>query len=493
MKVLLVNPEIDNFFKSVSTPLGLLSIATHIHNKGHQVKLIDMVIRRYDVEKILDEFNPDVVGISVTSTKCISDALRLSRVIKHRKIPVVWGGHMASSVPEISLRSELVDYITIGEGEFTWEELLSCLESKGDVHSVAGLAFLENGVFVRNADRELSDLADLPVMDWSLIHVEDYFQTLFGCKKMLSVYTLKGCPGRCAFCFCQSFQKCSFRRRPIEYVMQEVRHLVEAVGADGIHYGSEMIARNSKELHEFCDRIDSMGLKFVWGGNARVGMIDPDDFKYMYDKGCRWLYFGLESGSAGVQTLMNKNLPLDKVKPTIQACTDAGIAAITSYIVGYPDETPEDLQKTIDLKKSIPTAMGDCNLFYLFPETDICNRLISEGRYKLPERIEDFSGNVPFERLQKNYSAVPDRDLRVARAFILWSTFTRRTSEKTGNSNFFAAKAVTDAVKRIYGFGFKKSLCYLCQTGGSFLEVVNNLLFFPGIRKKYGMYDTKSK
>lgn len=88
------------------------------------------------------------------------------------------------------------NYIILGEGEVTWLELVNTLENSGDISAVNGLAYPENGKTIYTKQRDVADISQFPDIDWSLINVENYFSSFFGCDKMLYLRASKGCPAQ---------------------------------------------------------------------------------------------------------------------------------------------------------------------------------------------------------------------------------------------------------------------------------------------------------
>lgn len=490
MKVLLVNPQPKRFFKSSTCPLGLLSIATYLNERNHTVRIVDRDVKKA-YTKTISEFKPDIIGVSVISNKAIDDAIIFSEIAHTQNIPVVWGGALASVIPKTVLESGCVDYVIIGEGEITWEVLLETLKNNTALNAVDGLAYADAGEIIINKDRAFADLADLPVIDWSLINPSDYFQSLFAAKKMLYLYSAKGCPEQCTFCFNKGFNKCTYRKRPFEYCIKEIQYLTAHTALDGVHFADELWCRNKKEMIENCDKLCSAGLNIVWGCNARIGIYSKEDFEYMFKAGCRWMFFGVESGSEKIQQEIKKRISLDKVEETVKNCTDSGIAAITSFIIGFPDETQEDIQKTIALAKKIPGAMYDFNLYFPVPGSEMCDKLIGEGRYKLPKTLAEYSKILPTEKLQINFSKIPSKELKVIRAYFMWSSFSRKNASSGSNQYAFTKKAITDAVKSLFGHGIKNFAITFAFSAGTFLGIVFSLLLHLKIRKKYGLGKSK--
>lgn len=492
MKVLLVQPRPKYYYKATTSPLGLLSIATYLKEKKHTVKIVDRIVNSADYVKTLNEFNPDIVGVSVISQKSISDALHVSLEAQQRKTPVVWGGALASVVPEVVLKHDSINYVIISEGEKTWNELLDSLENKTALDTIDGLAYMEDGVVHINKERAFADLVNFPPIDWSLVDPTAYLQSYFSTNRMINLYSSKGCPWQCAFCFNNgSINRCEYRKRPFQSYLEEIRYLVDTVEIDGVHFVDELWCRNNKEMVEKCDLLINSGIKILWGCSARIETFCKEDYEYLFRAGCRWIFFGIESGSKRMQREINKNIPLDIVTESISNCVASGITAITSFIIGFPGETIEDVKQTVDLAKKISMAMYDFSLYFPVPGSDLCKKLVAEGKYTLPNNLEECGKILPTDRLVENFSNIPTRDLKVIRAFFMWSSFTRKGNFSGTEASSFTKKAVKDAIKGMFGLGVKSFLVSFYVNVKTFLDIFFSLVLHPKIRRKYGLKKTK--
>ncbi len=493
MKVLLVSPAVEYYYKSATSPLGVLAIASYLQEKGHTVKFVDRCVKKDDFNIVLNEFQPQVVGVAIMSSKVIADAKGIYENCAQKGIFVIAGGATASAVPELIIRDKCADAVIKGEGEITWAEALEAIEAKKSFDDVLGMCYIEKStdLYIENEDRPFADLATFPATDWSLVENPSvYFQSLFGQKKVLYIYTAKGCPGQCTFCFNETFQKRCYRKRPLSIALKEIQYLIENFAMDGVHFSDEIWCRTREEMFDNCDLINKSGLNFEWGCNFRIGQIKPEDFKLMYDAGCRWVFFGIESGSEYIQKKMKKGIRLDKVYETLKACTDAGITAISSFIIGFPGERPEDLKKTCELIKSIPFSMFDSNFFYPFYGTKIYSELEAAGRCHAPKTLNDLRNleQSEFKLLNtNNFTEIPTRDLKVVRSWILWQSFTRNIETKDGKKEPFAFKAAIDAIKSLFGGGLKHFILSFKNSADMLLNVMFNVFCFPSIRKKYGI------
>lgn len=488
MKVLMIYPAVERYYRSITGPSGVLSISTFLKANGHEVKFVDRCVKRESIKGLFAAFKPEICGISFISTRSIADVHDIYTEAKNRGVPVIAGGPLSSTVPEMVINEGYADMVIKGEGEITWLETLRALENGAPLSEVDGLCYKENGVFNENKDREFADLSLFPPIDWTIAGDPSvYFQTLFSFKNIMYIYTAKGCVGQCTFCFSKNFQKGCFRKRPMSAALTEIKFLKENYGLDGVHFCDELWCKTREQVYDNCRAISESNLNFAWGCNFRIGQLKNEDFEYMYSVGCRWIFFGIESGSEYTHKLMKKGIQLDKVYETVKACYDAGITPICSFIMGFPGERIEDLKKTCALIKKISFAMFDCSFFYPQEGTEIYEELVAKGEMQEYKTLQDLRypelDEFKFITLN-NHSKVPTRDLKVVRSWILWQSFTRKTPGKKG---FFGLKAVRDAVLGLFGGGFKHFLISFKRAADMFTNVVFNVFIFRRILKKYGL------
>lgn len=488
MNVLFINPKTSRYTRSISVPLGLLSIASYLESKGHTVMIYDRTTDKQPAEAVIDSFAPDIAGISIVSYKSVNDALLVATELKKRNIPIIAGGPLPSVLAEITLAHDCIDVISLGEGELTWEDLAGYYEGKiENLADIRGIAFRnENREIIFTESRPFADLSQLAPLNWSLIDVPKYFQSSYGCKKMLYLYAAKGCPFSCTFCYNKDFHKCTYRKRPLEMLLDEIKLLVNNYGMDGVYFADEMWCRNRNEMHEICDNLKMLGLDFVWGCQTRIGLFDDDDFKYMYDSGCRWIFFGIESGSKNILKKINKRIDYNKIENTFRACKSASIACIGSFIVGFPNETCDDLRETVSLIKKLDTSLINMNYLAVIPGSEIYKSLVASGKYKQASTLAEFSKQNPLENLEYNYSKIPDKDIKVIRAYYMWRSFTAK--DVPGTENFgFAKKVIVDALKSVKTGDFISFVVSTYMAGVEFLKTAYYANFFPAVKKKYGL------
>lgn len=489
MRVLLINPATERFSRSVTCPLGLLSIATCLKNSGQEVMIYDRTVKHESIGITISLFKPDIAGISLVSVKSIRDALSCSQELKNVDIPVIWGGVLASSIPDIILKYPQVDYISIGEGEQTWVEIASICGDLSQIKTVPGVAWRDGDITVYSQKRPFIDLSVLPELDWTLINVPLYFQEYYGCNKMLYLYASKGCPGVCEFCYNATFHQSTHRCRPILHVIHDITYLHDNFGMDAVYFADELWCKSKNEMRELCTAIKASGTNIHWGCQTRVGIFDLDDYMYMRECGCRWIFFGIESGSNDVLWHMKKGLNTSTAVKNLEECKKAEIISVVSFIIGYPDETIAQLKETVELAKSIKATQWNFNFFMPTPSSSIYTELVSSGRFNGFKNLEELSSITPTTQIFNGLTNIPNKDLKTVRAYFMWKSFTAKDFPGMSQTHSFTLKIIRDAIKGLFGNGFISFVLNVINAATELFGVMFNLYFHPIIRKKYGLYN----
>lgn len=487
MKVLLVNPSTGYYTRALFNPLGLVAIGSYLKSIGHQVRIEDRCVENRNFSQVLDDFQPELVGVSLMSSRTIKDAIKVSKAAKKRGIYVSWGGAMASMQPDILLANDFVDSIIFSEGEYTFAEMIEALEGKKAFCDIKGLFYKENGIIIKNELRPFADLADFPISDFSLIDVEKYMQPYLGCKRMMYLYSSKGCPFQCTFCSNAYFHHSKHRKRPNEKVIEEIKYLIDNYALDGVYFSDELWVTKRSDMLDFCERVHKENLHFYWGVQIRIGLFTQEDFKIMYDAGCRWIFFGIESGSPKRLKEIKKNINLELVLPTLEGVKALGITAVASFIIGYPGETEAELKETCALIQKIHANLTPIFHFTPIAGTELYRVVTENGTYKVAKTLKAASKEIATESLGQNLSAVPSVDLRVIRSYFHWKSFTRKDAIESNRDFTFALQTILNGINAIS----KKGILMFFHDGfmalHEFLYVFWFAHAYPKIRKKYNL------
>ena len=179
MKAVLINICLRPDVEKILYPVGLGYIASAIARTNHEVQIVDMDTRRMTFEELEAEMRSldfDVVGFGciVTGYKIVKRLASLAKRV-NPDAAVIVGNSVASSVPETLLAKTEVDVAVIGEGDETIVELLHCLEDRGDLKTVKGICFREDGRMACTGPRRpWLDVDAIAPPDWELFDARRY-------------------------------------------------------------------------------------------------------------------------------------------------------------------------------------------------------------------------------------------------------------------------------------------------------------------------------
>lgn len=488
MKIMLINPSLPVFGRVPSLPLGLISIASYLNHYGHEAKIVECLVENSNVESEIDKFTPDIIGISVLSYLSSIEAKRLTGLIRKMNIPVVWGGQTPTAMPELVLREAAPDYIILGEGEITWLELVNTLSNGGDINGVNGLAFLEGGSVKFTPQRNVADISLFPDIDWELVDVEKYFSSFFGCDKMLYLHASKGCPAQCTFCSNQIYHQHKNRCRNPEQVIRDIDYFYSK-GANGIYFSDELFIPHREKRTALCEMLIERGYDLTWGCQMRLGVLNEDDVKLMYKAGCRWILFGIESGNPERIKTIKKNIDLSIAKETIAWCENAGMTVQASFIIGFPEETEEELRETVRFAKSLNSSIINMNILTPLPNSEIYLYANEKKNFFFPDSLRRTAMEIEQNATDKvviNLSDVDDVDLKVIHYYFHWQSFAGKGTVRN-DSYGIIKKLARDTFNRIFKHGIKGFFYGTFSSAKQFLTVFYYSHFFPGIVKKYNL------
>lgn len=383
--------------KSVTHPLGILYLAAIARKTGvFEPKVLDLRVEKpSEVKGILlsaMEKKPEIVGFS-----CVSDQISTLRdvaVFMRRHLPqslFVAGGPLATSDPESVLKSIPIDLCVRGEGEAVFDKLLYKVAEDEDWRDLPSIAFKDGDRILYNQPGEyLQDLDQLPLIPWELLDFEKYARKInFSgiLNRYAAIATSRGCPFACIYCH-NIFGK-KFRAMSPERVMMELEPLYHRYKIRRIEFIDDIFnfdrQRALRILHLIAQNFPKMKVSFP---NAlRADLLDEEMIAALAEARCYHLSIAIETGSPRLQKLIGKNLNLEKAAIAVKLCKKYKVPTRGFFMVGFPSETDEDLQQTIDFCLNNP--FDNRLVFRLTPFMGTKVReLISNGR--IPNQKEEY-------------------------------------------------------------------------------------------------------
>ena len=434
MKVLLINPPIREWSKPNVFPLGLGYIAAVLLQEGYEVDVWDINGFRFnkeEVERKIQQANFDIVGIGgiITTYKYIKWLVALLRKY-HPNKKIIVGGSVGSSIPKIMLKNNPVDIICLGEGEDTIKELAQCLRNKENLSKVKGIWYKDDRGDIFNTDMRtaIKDLDELSLPAWDLFPMDIYIKNPIGAinknkwvdgaadetiSLSMNLSATRGCPYKCIYCY-HDFMGHRYRHRSAANVVNEIRILYEKYKINYFHFIDDEFALKKDFVYEFCRLIkifrEEVGEDITWGCTARVNLVTEDLIITMKEAGCIMLGYGIETGSQIMLDLIKKQVTVDQAKRAIRL-TKKHIGWVScSLMIGYPGETRETLQETIDFCKELDLAPQTIFFLTPYPGTELYELALKQNRIKNEEEYILNLGEQG-EKMRINFTDFPDEEL----------------------------------------------------------------------------------
>jgi len=293
---------------------------------------------------------PDVVGISIPSMPQMLAGMTLGYLIKEAGLAC----HVTVGGPHITMLREqlaqtpaifsLFDSAVVFDGEVALLRLVETLSNQDDLMQVPNLIYKAGDRIRVTARKEPEKISDLPLPDFDGLPLDRYLAP----KLALPLLTARGCYfGKCAFCNVGYGEAETFSQLRAEQLAEQMMALHERYGVQHIFFADEAITpRNLKNLSPI---LQAAGTPLHWGGCARFEkVITGDLLQSMYAGGCRMILFGLESASTPIMQAMIKGTEVEHMSRILRESHAAGIWNHTFFFFGFPGETIENAQETVD-------------------------------------------------------------------------------------------------------------------------------------------------
>lgn len=366
-------PVTKKFDNSDFISSAILYLSSFLHKRGFNVDHVNLVHR--EKEKFaakLEAETPRAIAITTTFYVSPYPVREIVQFIRSKGFagPIIIGGPYISNQSKIYHQGDLATlfefvggdiYINSSEGEETLAKVLGALRDGGDLNEVPNLAFRRSGGFDFTAvSPERNELADEPV---------NY--ALFGNQaigQFVSLRSAKSCPFACAFC--------GFPQRAGKYVYVDVaelgRHLdsiAELNSVTTLTFIDDTFNVPKKRFRDILRLMIERNYGFRWNCFYRADHGDDATIDLMAKAGCEGVFLGVESGSDAMLKKMNKTARRADYLGAIKKFREVSISTYVSLLVGFPGETLETVQQTVDLLETTAPNYYRANLLYLDPIT----------------------------------------------------------------------------------------------------------------------------
>jgi radical SAM superfamily enzyme YgiQ (UPF0313 family) len=334
--------------------LGLLRVAA-LTPPGWEVTIVDEKIESLDLDQ-----PADLVGITAMTTT-VKRGYELADHFRGRGIKVVMGGMHVSCLPQEALKH--CDAVVAGEAERLWPALLQ--------------DFAQNALKPIYRHETWPALAGMPPNNWELFRSKNYLPVHF-------METTRGCPIDCEFCAVTSAFGGSFRNRPQDEVLAELKTLRPFTGLltlkNLVFFVDDNIISNRAYAREFFARIADMNLN--WFGQVSMNVAkDPEILKLCGKSGCTGLFMGFETLSPAALKSIGKgvNKP-DEYLDAVQKIHDQGIGIDGSFVFGFDTDDGGVFDRTVEFVLKAKLEVVYFSILTPYPGTRLHKRLVAENR-----------------------------------------------------------------------------------------------------------------
>jgi len=339
---------------------GQLQYCAIVDDKNHPVW--------QKIAAIVREKQPKAVGIAYL-TPLRNAVERVAGIVKEvdRNIKVIAGSAHPTLCPEEVMQNPDIDFVIRGEGEIPLAGIAEQLrKGKPDWDSVPGIYYRDEQGHVMNtpSPAPIANLDELPFAARDAVLGCDYNRFRVHC-----LTTARGCPYTCSFCSDRKLWGGKVRRRSVDNVIAELKHLEQNYKVDVVDFSDGTFTYDRKYVEAFCDAVIKNKIGLRWRCTARYDNLDESLLKLMKRANCGGLYLGAESGSDRILDTMDKKITAAQIMRVSKMVHNAGLDSITAILIGLPDETKEDIETTLNLMRHLKTGIFDVSSFIPLPGT----------------------------------------------------------------------------------------------------------------------------
>lgn len=369
-------------------PIWLGYLGAYLEGQGHTVTLIDgpaYDMTEAQAEAAVEAFGPDLLVVYTGRLSEDNDVAIADRLVDRLGVQAMFVGPYASINPRRPLEKSRNVRLAV-DGEF---ELPVAAVARGDAEAgIPGLLRRDNGEIIANPRGPLLDRAQLDaipfVSDFFARHLDlSRYSTPSEYNPFMDMLGGRGCAwGHCTYClWVHSFIKGSvYNSRSPGNVAEEFAHIARTLP----QVRSVMLQDDTttdERGSELAEALLSAGNRLPWSCYARADL-SPATLRLMKRAGCRNLHVGFESASPQILKNIKKGLTVERMTRFARDAHEAGLQLHGDFAIGFPGETPQTAEQTIDWACSMRPHTAQFQLMIPFPGTPFHAELEAKGQIK---------------------------------------------------------------------------------------------------------------
>lgn len=348
---------------------ALAQLAAYLRNNSDfEIKCLDAKFEQKKLNQLIEdieEFNPDIIGISAFTYEISDAALLADRIRSHYpgKLIVIGGSHV-SAIPEKTMKEfKHFDIGVIGEGEISLLQICQAHLKDKNYTKIPGIIYRDSQNQTVKTEKIINNDAfvNTKMPAWDLLPpAKEYF-----------VQTSRGCPFNCNFCFNPAGKK--IRKRNSEDVIDEMLFLIKNYASKRISFGDEAFAADKEFAYNIINKIIEYKIyeKVSWDIQTHVAFIDEELLSLMKRAKISKIELGVESGNDEILKNMGKGLNKKTVVQTFDKLKKYKIKTGAFFIFGHPNETKASIWETIKIAAKLNPDEPIFAIMVPFPGTKI--------------------------------------------------------------------------------------------------------------------------
>lgn len=446
MKILLIQPPVLDFYQtSIRTqPIGLAYLAASLQAHGHDVEILDCQVGKKktvpipselsylrefypfedrspfklytgfyhfgmgwdEIRKRIEESRADLFGISSSFTPYHGEALKVAQLIKEwdsKKIVVMGGSHVSCD-PGGVLKSPLVDYVVLGEGEFRFPALVEQIQ-RGRVKEISGIDGIgyrtDGEIRIHPLQNFIQDLNSLPFPERELLDPDRY---RINKKRSTMILTSRGCPHGCVYCSAHLVMGFSFRVRSPENIVQEMvechnKYGIEAFDIEDDNFTCDL-ERAKRLMKRIIERFGEGRIELSAMNGISFASLDGELLSLMKRAGFHALNLSFVSADPVTKERMKRPQPITDFDLILKEAEKIGLNVVAYAILGMPDQTIEEMADTLVYLMGKKVLVGP-SVYYPVPGTPLFQRCKEDCI--LPSNLSQWrSSGFPIETKEFN-------------------------------------------------------------------------------------------
>ncbi len=397
MRVLLVKPKSTS--DTLLPILGLGYLAAAIRDQ-HEVHILNCIVEGKSDHLFGREvrgLRPDIVGIQCYTLDSVITRRYVSIIRQAQPLAkIVLGGPHPSALPESTFDYFKADYGFKGDAEKGFSLFCDLIERAGgngllsnadELRKIPGLIWQaqQTGLVHVNPLWVPLDMDEIPLPAWDLMPPNFYpmsphaaFMKNFPVSPMM---VSRGCPFDCTFCASFITKGRQVRYRSIDNVIEEIKLLISDYGIKEIQFIDDNFTLKRSYVRDLCQRIIDEKLEFSWccPNGVRLDTLRPKMLGLMKQAGCYSLSVGIESGSQRVLDFTKRDTAKRMIRSRVEMINEAGIDTVGFFILGFPTETPIEMEETIQFALSLDLERANFMNYHPFPGTESWHYLKHAG------------------------------------------------------------------------------------------------------------------